>query len=91
MYLTHPSLAKLANRHSPETIERMRLVKLGGKNPIWADDNVGINALHGWINSNRAKPRSGYCPIIRCRKHYWDIQQGFRELEICLRVMPSET
>ena len=57
-------------RHCSDVTKlRIRLVRLGNKNPMWKDD-VGYNALHGWINRNRAKPMSGLCEICNITPLY---------------------
>lgn len=36
--------------------EKIRLAKIGDKNPMWAGNNVGYHALHDWIKKRLAKP-----------------------------------
>jgi hypothetical protein len=52
-----------ATKATKECKERARLVKLGNKNPMWKDDDVGMSGLHCWINRNMPKPESGLCEI----------------------------
>ena len=42
--------SKFCAKHSP----KIRESKMGDKNPMWKGDEVGLNALHGWIK-NRLK------------------------------------
>ncbi len=44
-----------------ETIKKIRLTKLGEKNPIWCGDNVGCNGLHKWVRRN--KPQPLFCEV----------------------------
>jgi hypothetical protein len=55
-------------KHRPETIEKMRLVKLGERNPIWKGDNVSYRSLHEWIGNHLPKPE--YCQICNKDKPY---------------------
>jgi len=62
--LGNPDLTSLSfksGEYVEVTFDRKRLSKLGDKNPMWKGDDVGINALHEWINNNRPKPESGLC------------------------------
>ncbi len=43
-------------KHTRETLQKMRLVKLGAKNHLWLGDEVGYNALHEWIKARKPKP-----------------------------------
>ena len=43
-------------KHSPETIMKMRLIKLGENNPFWKGDKVGYNKLHGYVRRHFPKP-----------------------------------
>jgi hypothetical protein len=56
-------LANLGKRRSKEHKRRYSLSKLGDKNPMWKDDDVGYRALHNWIRRNKPKPQSGLCEI----------------------------
>ncbi len=47
-------------RHSLETIEKMRQVKLNNNNPNWKGDDVGIGKLHYRIIKLLPKPKE--CP-----------------------------
>lgn len=49
MFGKHPHL-------SPETVENIRLSKLGDKNPMWKGDNVGNKALHEWVRGHLPEP-----------------------------------
>lgn len=49
----HPFYGK---KHSKATKEKMRLAKLGDKNPIWKGDSVGKHALHAWVTRHKPKP-----------------------------------
>jgi len=56
-------LANLGKRRSEEDKQKIRLSKLGNKNPMWKEDDVGYYALHAWIKRNKPKPQSGLCEI----------------------------
>ncbi len=46
-------------RHSVETLQKMRALKYGEKNPLWRGNDVGLKQLHQWIRSRKRKPL--YC------------------------------
>ena len=49
-------------KHSPETLQKCRLSKLGEKNGMWKGDKVGYNPLHLWVKSRLPKPElCEYC------------------------------
>ena len=52
----------------PEHRERMRLAKLGQRNPMWKGDNVCNDALHHWIHRHFPKPE--LCQICNDKTPY---------------------
>jgi len=52
-------------KHTEETLQRMRLVKLGVRNPLWRGDEVGYGALHEWVRQRKPKPV--FCEICGMR------------------------
>jgi hypothetical protein len=48
-------------KHSPETIRKMREIKLADNNPIWKGDSVGKHALHRWVKARLSRPE--FCQI----------------------------
>lgn len=50
-------------KHSPETIEKMRQVKLGVNNPVWKGDDVSYGALHDWVKDHL--PKTQLCQICK--------------------------
>jgi len=57
-------------KHTTETLQKMRVIKLEARNPLWRGDDVGYNALHDWIKSRLPKPtlcqRCGLRPAFDC-------------------------
>ena len=41
---------------SKERARRIKLSKIGNKNPMWKGDNVRYDALHEWIRNRKPKP-----------------------------------
>lgn len=41
--------------HTQAAKEKIRLSRLGDKNPFWRGDNVSYTALHSWVTRNKAK------------------------------------
>ena len=58
-------LGNKGKKLTEKTKQKMRLMKLGNKNPMWKGDNVGYGKLHEWIR--RYKPKSEFCEI--CKKN----------------------
>lgn len=50
------SLIHKGKQLSEEHKVKLALSKLGNNNPQWKDDNVGYNALHGWVKRHLSKP-----------------------------------
>ena len=40
-----------------ESREKIRISKLGEKNPNWKGDNAGYVAIHIWVKNNKTKPK----------------------------------
>ena len=63
---------KLGNRtgikHTKETKRKMKLSKLGEKNPSWKGDKVGYKSLHAQIK--RHKPKLKFCEICKIKPPY---------------------
>lgn len=58
----HPMYGKT---RSNETIEKLRIINTNERNPAWRGDDVGYNALHGWVRRHLPKPqRCQKCNII---------------------------
>ena len=59
---------KESNRNrkiSKETRTKMKLAKIGNKNPNWEGDNIkSITAIHAWVR--RHKPKPALC--VDCKK-----------------------
>jgi hypothetical protein len=43
-------------KHSPQSLEKIRVANLGDKNPQWKGDDVGDNGLHRWLRSQIPEP-----------------------------------
>lgn len=43
--------------HTETTKQKMRVAKLGEKNPLWKGDRVGLVALHEWVINKFPKPK----------------------------------
>lgn len=57
-------------KHEPDTILKMRLIKLGENNPYWKgyDAKIHIVALHNYIRNNSTQPEK--CQICNDKKPY---------------------
>lgn len=44
-------------KHTEETIEQMRLIKLEENNPLWKGNSVQRVQLHAWVRSRLAEPK----------------------------------
>jgi NUMOD3 motif len=44
------------NIYSPETIEKLRVTKLGNLNPMWKGDSIQLNPLHRWVRRRLPTP-----------------------------------
>jgi len=68
-YLESNKHGWLGKKHKPETIqkmtgrkrsnitkERISIARLGDKNGMWKDNDVGIKALHAWVRSHLKAP-----------------------------------
>jgi len=58
----------MSTKHTPETIEKIRLSKLGDKNPMWKGDKVGYASLHEWVNIHL--PRPDLCQMCKQKPPY---------------------
>lgn len=50
------SLKGIGRKKTDITKAKMRLSKIGPKNPTWKGDDVGYAALHSWVRRNKPKP-----------------------------------
>lgn len=55
-------------KNTKEANEKNRVAHLKEKNSMWKGDNVGYNALHGWIK--RHKPKTELCECCNTNKSY---------------------
>jgi len=55
------------------TLERKKAIgdaQRGEKSHSWKGDDVGIHALHAWVNRNKPKPVGGKCEICYVEQYY---------------------
>ena len=45
------------HKQTPDTCRKIRISKLGSKNPRWVGDKITYKALHVWINRNLTKSK----------------------------------
>jgi hypothetical protein len=58
------SCCRIGKEASQITKEKIRLAKIGEKNPIWKGDNVKYRALHAWLERNKHHTKN----CERCHK-----------------------
>lgn len=63
-------LSHKGKRLSEETRQKIRLANLGEKSTSWKKDDVGMKALHQWINKNKPKPESNLCEFCNIAPLY---------------------
>ncbi len=69
------SIAHIGNKHSAETIKKLKLSQPKGKYHYkWKGDNAGYRALHYWVEKLLGKPR--FCEFcgdrsLKHRQYHW--------------------
>lgn len=65
MGIRYKSYGMLGKKQSKESIEKMRLSKLGVRHPLWKGDDAGYSAIHSWVRRN--KPKSAFCEVCKVK------------------------
>ena len=45
--------------------DKIKIAKIGNKNPMWKGDGVGYHSLHEWVRRHKSKPQ--FCEICKVK------------------------